>query len=202
MKAFAAFLIFLSVSLQVTSTVAVAKSAAAKRMATAGAKKAPTPEQDEAMADAISKGNFTKAKALHKAGVGYDVLGSDELTGLMRLADEGDSASIKEALKLGAELNTKNSNNENALWYAVYSGHEALALELLKKGATASDIRPDSKECLMHMTAQSGLVEMSAKLVKLTPKCLTQKDADGHTPSEVAKSLGYKKVAKILAIKK
>ncbi len=182
----------------------IAKSPARlTKSADASEKLTPQQEQNDAMVDTLARSEIAEAKKLHKKGVSYDALASsDEMTGLMRLADDGDETGVASVLGLGANINTKNSNNETALWFAVYSGHEKLALSLLKKGAKADGQRPDSKECLLHMAAQSGLTTLALKLKKLTPKCLTQKDIDGRTPADAAKSLGYTKLAKSLTSKK
>ena len=198
-----------SVVLLLSPGVAFAKPARAKAAPSVAAAKdateklTPKQGQDDAMVDALARSEIVAAKKLHKKGVSYDALASsDEMTGLMRLADEGDDSGVASVLALGANINAKNLNNETALWFAVYSGHEKLALNLLKKGANAEGQRPDSKECLMHMAAQSGLSTLALRLKKLTPKCLTQKDIDGRTPAEAAKSLGYMKLAKSLTPKK
>lgn len=190
-------LAFSAVSTVATAEAKTAKSTKSK--AAASTVKVPTTEADrEAMVSALSKGDIAGAKKLNQKGVSYDVLASDDMTGLMRLVDEGDEAAMKGVIALGASLNTKNSIGESAIWYAVYSGHEKIALSLLKQGAVADGQRPDTKECLMHMAAQAGLADLGAKLMKVTPKCASIKDADGRTPSAVAKSLNYLKLAKIL----
>ena len=154
----------------------------------------------DAMVESLWKGEMAKAKKLHKKGVSYDALSeADDMTGLMRAADEGIDQVVKDILALGANLNTKNSSGENALWYATYSGHEKLALWMIKKGASAEGQRTDSKECLLHMAVQADLVQLSKKLMKLTPHCASVKDQDGRTPSAVAKALGYDKLAKIVS---
>jgi ankyrin repeat protein len=186
---------FASAAVPKTST----KAATAK--AVAASSKSSAADRD-AMADALWKGELSKAKKLHKKGVSYDALSSsDDMTGLMRAADEGIDELIKDILALGANINTKNASGENALWYATYSGHEKLALWLIAKGASAEGQRTDSKECLLHMAVQADLVQLSKKLMKLTPHCATIKDQDGHTPADVAKSLGYDKLAKIVSAK-
>ncbi len=154
----------------------------------------------DAMVEALWKGEFAKAKKLHAKGVSYDALSSaDDMTGLMRAADEGIDQVIKDILALGANLNAQNSNGENALWYSTYSGHEKLALWMISKGASAEGQRRDSKECLLHMAVQADMVELSKKLMKLTPKCASIKDQDGKTPADIAKALSYDKLAKIVS---
>lgn len=167
------------------------------------AKSAATDADRDAMVDALSKGNYATAKKLHKKGVSYDVLSTtDDMTGLMRVADDGIDEMVTEILALGANINAKNSAGESAVWYATYSGHEKLALSLIARGASPEGQRPDSKECLLHMAVQADMFQLSKKLMKLTPKCASTKDVDGHTPAQVAKSLGYDKLAKIVASKK
>ena len=191
-----------SVSMLATPAFAKTKAASASKKKAAAKKYVATQEDNDAMVDAISKGDEAKVKLLQKKGVSLDAMNGDEMTGLMNAADEGDDVAVNELLKRGAKINLKNSHNENALWYAVYSGHDKMALALIKKGADPSAIRPDTKECLMHQAASGGLIELSKTLMKLTPKCAKQKDIDGRTPAESAKSLGYDKLAKILTPKK
>ena len=154
----------------------------------------------DSMVEALWKGDFAKAKKLNKKGVSFDALSAaDDMTGLMRAADEGIDQQVKDILALGAGINTKNASGESALWYATYSGHEKLALWLIEKGASAEGQRPDSKECLLHMSVQADMVQLSKKLMKLTPRCASIKDLDGRTPSAVAKALGYDQLAKIVS---
>jgi ankyrin repeat protein len=182
------------------SAVSVAFAAVPKSTKLTNA--AATTADSDAMVDALAKEDFARAKKLHKKGVSYDSLSSsDDMTGLMRLADDGTEQAVSDVLALGANVNGKNSAGESALWYATYSGHEKLALSLIARGASAEGQRPDSHECLMHMAVQADLAKLSAKLMKLTPKCASIKDIDGHTPAAVAKSLGYKKIAKLVTPK-
>jgi|GEM_PF-5463301 len=167
------------------------------------AKSAATDADRDAMVDALAKGNYATAKKLRKKGVSYDAVStSDDMTGLMRVADDGIDEMVNEILALGANINAKNSAGESALWYATYSGHEKLALSLIARGASPEGQRPDSKECLLHMAVQADMFQLSKKLMKLTPKCASVKDVDGKTPAAVAKALGYTKLAKIVTPKK
>ncbi len=153
----------------------------------------------DAMVELLVKGDYAQAKKLHKKGVSFDALSSsDDMTGLMRLADDGIDQAAREVLKLGANINARNAAGESAVWYATYSGHEKLALSLIARGASAAGQRPDSKECLLHMAVQADLSALSRKLMKITPECATLKDSEGNTPAAVAKSLGYTKIVKIV----
>jgi ankyrin repeat protein len=204
------FVAFLTLSFVIASSMpglasaAGAKSRAAKPKTAASPAKAKSADADrDAMVDALANGDYVKAKALHKKGVSFDALSSaDDMTGLMRVADDGIDQAVSEILKLGADINAKNSAGESALWYATYSGHEKLALSMIARGASADGQRKDSKECLLHMAVQADMVQLSKKLMQVTPKCASIKDIDGHTPAAVAKSLGYDKLAKIVTAKK
>ena len=157
----------------------------------------------DAMVDALAKGDYAKAKKLHKKGVSFDALSpSDDMTGLMRLADDGIEEAAAEVLKLGANINARNTVGESAVWYATYSGHEKLALSLITRGASVAGQRPDSKECLLHMAVQADLLALSKKLMKITPECAAVKDSEGNTPAAIAKAMGYSKIAKIVSSRK
>lgn len=196
MKLVALFLIVGGLCSPASAGAAVPKTSSKAQTA---ASKASAADRD-AMVEALWKGDLAKAKKLHKKGVSYDVLStSDDMTGLMRAADEGIDQLVKDILALGANINTKNASGESALWYATYSGHEKLALWLIEKGASAQGQRPDSKECLLHMAVQADMVQLSKQLMKLTPHCASIKDTDGRTPSAVAKALGYDSLAKIVS---
>lgn len=191
--------LFAGFVLSLTCALTVQSSPAAAAVPKTAAPVASEADRD-AMVDALSKRDLTKAKTLHKKGVSYDSLSpTDEMSGLMHLADDGDDTGVKDVLALGAKINVKNATGESALWYATYSGHEKLALSLIARGASAEGQRPDSHECLLHMAVQADLTALSKKLMSLTPKCASIKDLDGHTPAAVAKSLGYTKLARIVA---
>ena len=122
---------------------------------------AATAVNDE-MATAIAHSDFAKVKVLKNKGQSLDAVASDGTTGLMRLAGEGDTASVREALKLGATPEVKSAKGETALWYAVYGGHEELALEMISKGAKADGVLEASKECLLHYAAKAQLSKLAA----------------------------------------
>ncbi|MES2854847.1 MAG: ankyrin repeat domain-containing protein [Bdellovibrionota bacterium] len=157
------------------------------------------PEVNDTVVDAITTGQMEKVSSLTKKGASIDSLSSDDQTGLMKVAGEGDKTTAEQLLKMGADLNKANTKGETALWYAVYSGHEELALSFIAKGAKADQILADSKECLVHFAAKAQLPKLSAKLAKLTPKCLSQKNVEGQTPSDIAKGFGDTKLASTLS---
>lgn len=155
-------------------------------------------EQADQMAEAIFKGESQKIQALKKKGVSLDVLSSSGTTGLMQLAEEGRLAEIKKTLALGAKTDIKNEEGETALFSALYSGHDDVASLLLSKGAKADHVTKTSKECALHAAVKAQLIGISKKLKTSAPKCLTQKNADGKTPADLARELGNSELAKIL----
>ncbi len=158
------------------------------------------PASDDAgkMADAIQKQNSSQIAKLKKTGTSVNAVGPDGLSGLMRLADEGNQAGVNFALKLGADLNHTNSNGETALFFATYSGHEDVALDLLKRGAKADLVLTQSKECVVHSAAKASLTRLGRELKKVAPSCLTQKNSEGKTPYDLAKEMGAVELAKAL----
>ncbi|HVK61521.1 MAG TPA: ankyrin repeat domain-containing protein, partial [Bdellovibrionales bacterium] len=136
---------------------------------------------NESIVDLIASGQMDKVKALTKKGVSIDTLSNDQ-TGLMKVAEDGDKTTTEQLLKLGADVNKTNSKNETAVWFATYGGHEDLALALLDKGAKADQVNKDTKECLLHAATKSQLTKLTARLKKLSPQCLSVKNIDGQTP--------------------
>lgn len=158
----------------------------------------PTSADSEKMVDAIQKQNSSQIEKLKKSGTSINALGPDGLTGLMRVADDGNQDGVNLALKLGADINQANSNGETALFYATYSGHESVALELLKRGAKADLVLPQSKECVLHSAAKASLTRLGRELKKSAPACLAQKNTEGKTPYDLAKEMGASELAKAL----
>lgn len=160
-----------------------------------------TPKANDALVEAIAARQFDAAKSILKKdkSITIDALSSQGQTGLMRLAEEGDRDAVSKTLQLGAKLDAKNAKGETALWYAVYGGHEDLALELIEKGAKVEGQLSESKECLVHYAAKAQLAKLAATLKTKTPACLKQKNSDGQTPAEIAKSFGDDALAKTLS---
>lgn len=156
-------------------------------------------QEPSQMADAIQKMDRGLILTLKQKGVGMNSLGADGLSGLMRAADDGNKKAIELALELGADLNFANQDGETALFYATYSGHEALALEILKRGAKADIVLKKNSECVVHSAAKASLLKLSQELKKLAPRCLKIKNSDGQTPSQIAKDMGSNQIAKVLA---
>ncbi len=155
-------------------------------------------DESSKMADAIQKLDRSQIEALKKKGIGMNSLGADGLSGLMRLADDGNKKGVEIALELGADLNFANQDGETALFYATYSGHEAIALDLLKRGAKADIVLKKNNECVVHSAAKASLLKLSQELKKLAPQCLKVKNSDGQTPSQIAKDMGSAQIAKVL----
>lgn len=157
---------------------------------------------NDAIVAAIASGKFDEVEALKKKGVSIDALSTEGMTGLMKLAEEGNEGAVHRLLKMGAQLEAKNAKGETAIWYAVYGGHETLALDLISRGALVDGVASDSKECLIHAATKAQLSKLVDVLKTKTPSCLTMKNADGKTPTEIAKGFGDETLAKKLVPKK
>jgi ankyrin repeat protein len=113
-----------------------------------------------------------------------------ELTAkLIEAAEAGESAAVSSLLKSGADVNGTNDEGETAIWLAVYAGHETLALDLIKRGAKTDSILKKTSECLLHRAVLGRLVQLARVLAQRDPKCKTQRDFQGHTPLDLAKSM-------------
>lgn len=156
-------------------------------------------EESAKMADAIQKMDRNQVAALKSKGVSVNALGADGLSGLMRSADDGNKRGVEVALEMGSDLNFANQDGETALFYATYSGHEQVALALLKRGAKADIVLKKNSECVVHSAAKASLLKLSRELKKLAPQCLKVKNSDGQTPSQIAKDMGSAEIAKVLA---
>lgn len=157
----------------------------------------PKPSND-AIVDSIAAGRFDEVKSLRARGASLDAISSEGMTGLMKLAEEGDTESVHQLLAMGARLDVKNAKGESALWSATYGGHEDLALEMIAKGAKPDGVSKDANECLLHVAAKSQLKKLAEVLKSKTPKCLAMKNSDGKTPAEIAKGFGDDVLAKKL----
>lgn len=158
----------------------------------------PTQADSEKMVEAIFRGDQKQIAALKKKGVSMDALSSNDMSGLMQLADEGRLAEVKKTIALGAKADAVNSNGETALFQAAYSGHTDVALYLISKGAKTDHISKSNKECALHAAVKSEQLELAKKLKAAAPKCLTQKNMDGKTPAALAQELGNTELAKLL----
>lgn len=154
------------------------------------------------MVSAIEKMELKEVMALKDAGVSLNVIDQSQQSGLMKLAESGDVQAVDAILKLGANLNIENNRRETALWSAVNGGHEKLALHLLDLGAKADQLHAVAGECLMHRAIKDSMRELTLKLMKVTPGCMAQKNANGETPLELAKRLRADDIVAVLSSEK
>ena len=158
-------------------------------------------KDQDALIEAVQKGDDKKADALLKKGVSLNSTGSGDQSALMALADQGETESIDELIGKGADINFKNQDNETALSTAITAGHEKLALHLIKKGAAIDGISKFTGDCLLHSAVKSGMTTLVKDLKNKQKNCLSLKNKKGQTPADIAKTQDMTEIEKILKAK-
>lgn len=113
----------------------------------------------------------------------------------------GISSGSKELITLavsnGADVNARDEKHRSALYHAVYHNDRDLAILLLEKGATKTDIYGFVNLSLMHIAALYGHADMISLLYNhgfsLEARAINQ-----QTPLHLAVAHGHEKVVRIL----
>ena len=109
------------------------------------------------------------------------------MTPLMHAARLGDLEIARELLALGAELNARNIDGNNALWLACYGGNLDLIDLLLAAGIDADNVNDNGATCLMY-AASAGKAATVARLLAAGAN-IELATVDGFTAGDVAATI-------------
>jgi hemoglobin len=89
---------------------------------------------------------------------------ANRTTALMHAARLGEPDIVNELLTLGAALNLRNADGNNALWLACYSGNVTVVRALIAAGIDLDNRNDNGATCLMY-AASAGKTEVVATLL-------------------------------------
>ncbi len=110
-----------------------------------------------------------------------------ETTPLMRACRLADAAIVAELLVSGAQLDARNSDGNQALWFACFSGSLEIMDLLIATGIDINNQNDNGATCLMY-AASSGKDEIVAKLLQAGVDTGV-KTLDDYTALDMAASL-------------
>jgi uncharacterized protein len=116
---------------------------------------------------------------------------------LLAAAGSGASQSVRELLKLGANVNTRNASEATPLISACMWGYAIVARILLDHGADVN-AQDNWGFTALHMAANGGHVKTIRALLAAGASRSTVDRADKETPAQTARRNGYKEAAKLL----
>ncbi len=109
---------------------------------------------------------------------------ANKTTPLMHAARFGEYDIAAELIQCGAELNAVNTDGNNALWLACFSGNLNLINLLIESGVNPDNQNENGVTCLMYASS-AGKTEVVALLLKAGVNTRLQL-VDGYTALDVA----------------
>ncbi len=89
-------------------------------------------------------------------------------TALMKATREGVGAVVKELIDLGVDINARNNDNNNALWFACFGNHYDL-IHLLLAARINIDNQNDNGATVLMYAASAGKTEVLKLLLQYHP---------------------------------
>lgn len=109
-------------------------------------------------------------------------------TPLMLSSRTGNSSIVAELLVAGARIDARNSDGNQALWFACFSGSLEIMDLLIASGVDIDNMNDNGATCLMY-AASSGKDAVVAKLLEAGAD-ISLKNFDDFTALDMASSLG------------
>ncbi len=108
---------------------------------------------------------------------------------LLKAIEKGNLGKVKQLIELGADLNTKNENQQTALYIAAKNNQFAILKYLIEQGA---DIQAKEKDNLsiLHRAVESNHLSMARYLIEKGADSFA-KNNDKKTPFDRAKNKNY-----------
>jgi thiosulfate/3-mercaptopyruvate sulfurtransferase len=126
-----------------------------------------------------------------------NALGACGLTPLMRAARLGDAARVLALLARGAQLETRNADGNNALWFACVGEHLDMIALLAKRGIDLDNQNDNGATCLMYASSTGKDAVVRALLAAGADPRL--KSLDDFTALDVAATLDCLRLLRRLA---
>jgi ankyrin repeat protein len=120
-------------------------------------------------------------------GNDLNALGACGLTPLMRAARQGDADRVDALLSRGAQLETRNGDGNNALWFACVGEHLDMIELLAGRGIDTDNQNDNGATCLMYASS-TGKVAV-AKVLLACGADTAIKSLDDFTALDVAASI-------------
>lgn len=117
-----------------------------------------------------------------------DTPGPSGLNPLMRAARLGDASVVDALLQHGARLETRNSDGNNALWFACVGEHHDMIAKLVQHGIDIDNQNDNGATCLMYASSTGKDAVVQTLLAHGADPAL--KSLDDFTALDVAATLG------------
>ncbi|WP_375505705.1 ankyrin repeat domain-containing protein [uncultured Nostoc sp.] len=115
-------------------------------------------------------------------------------TALMKATREGIHAVVKELIDVGADINTRNSDCNNALWFACFGNHYDL-INLLLASNINIDNQNDNGATVLMYAASAGKTEVVKLLLQHQPN-LYLKNLDDYKAIDFASNVEVLRILK------
>ncbi|GAX43766.1 hypothetical protein NIES4075_47810 [Tolypothrix sp. NIES-4075] len=115
-------------------------------------------------------------------------------TALMKATREGVSAVVEELINAGADINAKNNDNNNALWFACFGNHYDLIRLLLAANININNQNDNGATVLMY-AASAGKTEVVKLLLQYHPN-LELKNLDNYKAVDFASNVDVLRILK------
>ncbi len=115
-------------------------------------------------------------------------------TALMKATREGVYAVVKELIDAGAEINAKNNDSNNALWFACFGNHYDL-INLLVDAKIDINNQNDNGATVLMYAASSGKAEVVKLLLQYHPN-LDLKNLDDYRAIDFASTTEVLRILK------
>lgn len=116
---------------------------------------------------------------------------------LMIAALEGETATVKQLLAKGADVNAKDAEGRTALMFAVANSHAGTVKAILQSGARINARSHDGGTALM-LAAANDDVEITRMLLKAGAKTGYKYISTGATATSLAVERGHEEIVKLL----
>lgn len=117
-----------------------------------------------------------------------DLVGPSGLTPLMRAARQGEPDIVLALLDAGANLNIRNHDGNNALWFACVGEHTNMIALLVERGIDIDNQNDNGASCLMYASSTGKEAVVQSLLDHGADATLTS--LDDFTALDVAATIG------------
>lgn len=148
---------------------------------------------------AAAKGSLSLVQVLLKRHADVEALDNDGYTPLMVASLRGYIDVVEKLIAFRAETNNESYEGETALHLAVIHDNRPVVRSLLNNGASINKRTKDGSTPL-HLAAKYNAIGSAEELVKDRSCNKDERNANGHTPFEIARKRGHRQLCSVLNV--